>query len=266
MNTNASTTCARMSETFVTYHSQVSALGLPLETLIKFNLNDISVIVRSFNKRKGETSDMKRETIWSSELVPKTRRPETDTHEQIYAPFEQLVNKWTLGTEKNHNYYYEVFVQIMWTPVTNNETILFLYLQACEGKTNELQESDYFCLSLIKKTGEMGAVTITVKNEVLVIILYYTICSCVLRGESISTQVKNEHMMVCYAHLIFWLISIDLHPHLLRFLINCCDENVLISCLYIVVLSLLSYVFLFLPFSSFLLLVHFFLVLVCLFC
>jgi len=226
----------------VAYHSGVFALALPSETLIKFNLNDISIwiILSLFNREKGK-SDMKRETIWSSELVPKTRRPETDTCEQIYAPFEQLVNKWTLGTEKNHNYYYEVFVQIMWTPVTNNKTILFLYLQACEGKTNELQESDYFCLSLIKKTGEMGAVTITVKNEVLVIILYYTICSCVLRGESISTQVKNEHMMVCYAHLIFWLISIDLHPHLLRFLINCCDENVLISCLYIVVLSLLSY-------------------------
>ena len=144
---------------------------------------------------------MKRETIWSSELVPKTRRPETDTCEQIYAPFEQLVNKWTLGTEKNHNYYYEVFVQIMWTPVAN---ITILYLQACERKTNELQDSDHFCLSLLKKTGEMGAVTITVKNEVLVIILYYTIIiSCILRRESISTQVKNEHMMVRYIHLIF---------------------------------------------------------------
>ena len=155
---------------------------------------------------------MKRETIWSSELVPKTRRPETDTREQIYAPFEQLVNKWTLGTEKNHNYYYEVFAQIMWTSVTNNETILLKknYLQACERKTNELQESDHFCLSLLKKTGEMGAVTITVKNEVLDIILYYFI----LRRESISTQVKNEHMKVRYAHLIIWLISIDLHPHL----------------------------------------------------
>jgi hypothetical protein len=197
-----------MSETFVTYHSRVSALALPSETLIKFNLNDISIwiILSLFNREKGK-SDMKRETIWSSELVPKTRRPETDTCEQIYAPFEQLVNKWTLGTEKNHNYYYEVFVQIMWTSVTNKETILlkFFYPQACERKTNELQESDHFCLSLIKKTGEMGAVTITVKNEVLVIILYYTIInSSILRRESISTQViKNEHMMVRYTHLIF---------------------------------------------------------------
>ena len=206
MHTIPSTTCAHVSKTFVTYHSQGFALALPSETLIKFNLNDISIwiILSFFNREKGK-SDMKRETIWSSELVPKTRRPETDTREQIYAPFEQLVNKWTLGTEKNHNYYYEVFVQIMWTPVTNNKTILLekKYLQACEGKTNELQESDHFCLSLIKKTGEMGAVTITVKNEVLVIILYYTIISCVLRGESISTQVKNEHMMVRYTHLIF---------------------------------------------------------------
>ena len=65
-----------------------------------------------------------------------------------------------------------------------------------------LQESDHFCLSLIKKTGEMGAVTITVKNEVLVII--YTIFSYVLPRESISTQlIKNEHMMVRYTHLIF---------------------------------------------------------------
>ena len=199
--------CARMSKAFLTYHSQVSAVGLPLETLIKFNLNDISIwiILSLFNREKGK-SDMKRETIWSSELVPKTCRPETDTREQIYAPFEQLVNKWTLGTEKNHNYYYEVFVQIMWTSVTNNETILLKknYLQACERKTNELQESDHFCLSLIKKTGEMGAVTITVKNEVLVIILYYTIISSsILHRESISTQVKNEHMMVRYTHLIF---------------------------------------------------------------
>jgi hypothetical protein len=95
----------------------------------------------------------------------------------------------------------------MWTSVTNNETILLKknYLQACERKTNELEESDHFCLSLIKKTGEMGAVTITVKNEVLVIILYYTIISSsILLRESISTQViKNEHMMVRYTHLIF---------------------------------------------------------------
>ena len=217
MHTIPSTTCAHVSKTFVTYDSRGFALALPSETLIKFNLNDISIwiILSLFNREKGK-SDMKRETIWSSELVPKTRRPETDMREQIYAPFEQLVNKWTLGTEKNHNYYYEVFVQIMWrTPVTNKTILLIiLYFQACERKANELQESDHFCLSLIKKTGEMGAVTITVKNEVLVIILYYTIISCVLRGESISTQVKNEHMKVRYAHLIIWLISIDLHPHL----------------------------------------------------
>jgi len=195
-----------MFETFVTYHSRGFALALPSETLIKFNLNDISIwiILSLFNRGKGK-SDMKRETIWSSELVPKTRHPETDMCVQIYAPFEQLVNKWTLGTEKNHNYYYEVFVQIMWTPVANITILLIiLYLQACEHKTNELQDSDRFCLSLIKKTGEMGAVTITVKNEVLVIILYYTIIiSCILRRESISTQVKNEHMMVRYTHLIF---------------------------------------------------------------
>ena len=128
MKTHPSTTFTHVSKTFVAYHSGVFALALPSETLIKFNLNDISIwIIRSyFHWGKGK-SDMKRETIWSSELVPKTCRPETDTREQIYAPFEQLVNKWTLGTEKNHNYYYEVFVQIMWTPVTNNKTILFLY-------------------------------------------------------------------------------------------------------------------------------------------
>jgi len=188
----------------VTYHSRVSALALPSETLIKFNLNDISIwIIRSyFHWGKGK-SDMKRETIWSSELVSKMRHPETDTCEQIFAPFEQLVNKWTLGTRKNYIYYYEVFDKIMCTSVTNKTILLIiLYFQACERKTNELQESDHFCLSLIKKTGEMGAVTITVKNEVLVII--YTIFSCVLPRESISTQlIKNEHMMVRYTHLIF---------------------------------------------------------------
>jgi hypothetical protein len=204
MNTNASITCTHATKTFVTYRSRVFALALPSETLIKFNLNDISIwIIRSYFHWGTGKSDMKRETIWSSELVSKMRHPETDTCEQIFAPFEQLVNKWTLGTRKNYIYYYEVFDKIMCTSVTNKTILLIiLYFQACERKTNELQESDHFCLSLIKKTGEMGAVTITVKNEVLVII--YTIFSCVLPRESISTQlIKNEHMMVRYTHLIF---------------------------------------------------------------
>ena len=140
MHTNPSTTCAHVSKTFVTYHSRGFALALPSETLIKFNLNDISIwiILSLFNRGKGK-SDMKRETIWSSELVSKMRHPETDTCEQIFAPFEQLVNKWTLGTRKNYIYYYEVF----------NINIAFNVSTFFSGKTIFVQKNFPIGLSVL---------------------------------------------------------------------------------------------------------------------
>ena len=227
MNTNASTTCARMSETFVTYHSQVSALGLPLETLIKFNLNDISILIAvpSFNRGKGDTSDMKRETVHTSVLVPKKyHHSEVDTLETMEFFVEQLLKTCVACICKN-NIYYEDGQELDGYIMEDKPTILILILimpsitlcvhDACEErKMNELQGSTRFCL--VEKIGEMVGNSTTAMNEIF--INSRRLIRSLFESSS-STLMKNEDLMVRFIDLIFWLIVFDFILCFLDFLL-----------------------------------------------
>jgi hypothetical protein len=210
MNINAGTTCARMSETFVTYHSQVSALGLPLETLIKFNLNEIisiMIAVPSFNRGKGEKSDMKRETVHTSVLVPKKyHHSEVDTFETMEFFVEQLLKTCVACIYKNNIYYEDGCINM-----GDNKTILILIMPSItlcahdardERKMNELQESTLFCL--VEKIGEMVGNSTTAMNEIFISCRTLLVRS--LFESRCSTLVKNEDLMVRFIYLLFWLI------------------------------------------------------------
>ena len=140
----------------MTYHSQVSALGLPLVTLIKFNLSDnisIMIAVPSFNRGKGEKSDMKRETVHTSVLVPKKyHHSEVDTFETMEFFVEQLLKTCVACICKN-NIYYEDGQELDGYIMEDNKTILILIMPSItlrvhgardEHKMNELRGSTRF--------------------------------------------------------------------------------------------------------------------------
>jgi len=182
------------------------------------------IAVPSFNRGKGEKSDMKRETVHTSVLVPKKYHHfEVDTLETMEFFVEQLLKTCVASIYKN-NIYYEDGQELDGYIMEDNKTILILIMpsitlcvhDACEErKMNELQGSIRFCL--VEKIGEMVGNSTTAMNEIFISCRTLLIRS--LFESSSSTLMKNEDLMVRFIDLIFWLIVFDFILCFLDFLL-----------------------------------------------